>query len=66
VARYVRSEEDPETAELGVAVIDDWQGEGVRLEVALPDEGLGAALRQLLRATARGELMARPSWLRRG
>jgi GNAT superfamily N-acetyltransferase len=116
VARYVRLEEAPDVAELGVAVIDDWQGQGigslllqrlavvarkngierfsalileenqpmlslihdlgavtvgghesgaVRLEVDLPEQGLGAALRGLLRATARGELVARPLRLAR-
>jgi GNAT superfamily N-acetyltransferase len=29
VARYVRSDEDPSAAELAVAVIDDWQRQGV-------------------------------------
>jgi GNAT superfamily N-acetyltransferase len=39
VARYVRSEEDPEVAELAVAVVDDWQrrGVGTRLAAALAD-----------------------------
>jgi GNAT superfamily N-acetyltransferase len=111
VARYVRLEDRPETAELGVVVSDDRQGEGVgslllqrlalrarengierfsalileenrpmlslirelgdvtvgeresgavQVEVKLPDEGLGAALRGMLRAAARGELVARP------
>lgn len=29
VARYVRGEEDPTTAEVAVAVVDDWHGRGV-------------------------------------
>lgn len=39
VARYVRSGEAPSTAELAVAVVDDWQGHGVatRLVSALAD-----------------------------
>jgi GNAT superfamily N-acetyltransferase len=116
VARYVRLEDRPEVAELGVAVMDDRQGQGigslllqrlavaarrngverfsalileenqpmlslihdlgavtvsgheggaVRLEVDLPEQGLGSALRGLLRATARGELVARPLRLAR-
>lgn len=115
VARYVRLE-DPAVAELGVAVIDDWQGQGigslllqrlseaargngverfsalileenkpmlsllgelgqverkgredgaVRLEVELPERGLGSSLRGLLRAAAREELVARPLRLAR-
>jgi GNAT superfamily N-acetyltransferase len=39
VARYIRSTEDPTAAELAVAVIDDWQEQGVgtRLTAALAD-----------------------------
>jgi GNAT superfamily N-acetyltransferase len=39
VARYVRSKIEPSTAELAVAVVDDWQGRGVggRLAAALAD-----------------------------
>jgi GNAT superfamily N-acetyltransferase len=39
VARYVRSTEDPVSAELAVAVVDDWQrlGVGTRLATALAD-----------------------------
>jgi uncharacterized OsmC-like protein/GNAT superfamily N-acetyltransferase len=39
VARYIRSDDDPTVAELGVVVIDDWQGRGVgsRLVAALAD-----------------------------
>src|ERR1700722_13417626 len=29
VARYIRSEEDPECAEVAVTVADDWQGRGL-------------------------------------
>lgn len=116
VARYVRLEDRPATAELGVVVRDDRQGEGigslllqrlavaarangierfsalilednrpmlnlieelgdvevqehesgtVRLEVPLPAEGLGSSLRGMLRAAARGDLMARPLRLAR-
>jgi GNAT superfamily N-acetyltransferase len=110
VARYVRLE-DPEVAELAVAVLDEWQGNGVgslllqrlaaaarengierfsamileenrpmlsliqelgavsvgkhesgavAVEVQLPEQGLGGTLRGLLRAAARGDLVARP------
>jgi GNAT superfamily N-acetyltransferase len=110
VARFVRSEADPEVAEFAVAVADDWQSrgvgtalihrlterareEGIRrfsgsileenrpmleladelgdvrvrdraagavdIEVELPDEGIGAALRETLRAAARGLLRMR-------
>jgi GNAT superfamily N-acetyltransferase len=39
VARYVRSNDDPRVAELAVAVVDDWQRQGVggRLAGALAD-----------------------------
>lgn len=39
VARYIRSKSDPCVAELAVAVVDDWQGQGVggRLTAALAD-----------------------------
>jgi GNAT superfamily N-acetyltransferase len=39
VARYVRSNSEPRSAELAVAVVDDWQGRGVggRLAAALSD-----------------------------
>jgi GNAT superfamily N-acetyltransferase len=39
VARYVRSKEDPAAAELAVAVVDDWQRQGVgtRLTAALAE-----------------------------
>jgi GNAT superfamily N-acetyltransferase len=116
IARYVRLENRPDTAELGVVVSDDRQGEGIgslllqrlaaaarandierfsalilednrpmlnlikelgdvevqehepgaiRLEVPLPAEGLGSALRGMLRAAARGDLMAHPLRLAR-
>jgi RimJ/RimL family protein N-acetyltransferase len=108
VARFVRSRDDPETAEVAVAVADSWQNRGVatillsrltqrareegvrrfsaevlaenrpmlelidelgdvtvrhtdhgavELEVQLPPEGIGTALRESLRAAAR-ELLA--------
>ena len=44
VARYVRSTDDPEVAELAVTVIDDWQG-----------RGLGRALLTALTRRARRE-----------
>jgi GNAT superfamily N-acetyltransferase len=44
VARFVRSAEDPEVAEVAVAVADDWQG-----------RGLGTALLQDLAGRAREE-----------
>jgi GNAT superfamily N-acetyltransferase len=48
VARFVRSIEDPAVAEMAVAVVDDWQGQGVgsRLTAALAkrarQEGIGS------------------------
>ena len=33
VARYVRSEDEQETAEVAVAVVDSWQGRGVATEL---------------------------------
>jgi RimJ/RimL family protein N-acetyltransferase len=114
VARFVRSNDDPERAEVAVAVADSWQGrgvatallerltqrareEGVRrfsadilaenrpmleliddigearvverdhgsvaVEVDLPPEGIGAALREALRAAAR-DLLRIPHVLR--
>jgi RimJ/RimL family protein N-acetyltransferase len=33
VARYVRDSEDPEVAEIAVAVVDDWQGRGLGTEL---------------------------------
>ena len=110
VARFVRSEDDPELAEFAVAVADDWHRRGVgsellhrladrareegirrfsgsileenrpmleladelgdvqvrdraagavEIEVELPDEGIGAALRETLRAAGRGLLRMR-------
>jgi GNAT superfamily N-acetyltransferase len=110
VARFVRTEDEPETAEIAVAVADSWQGRGVggtllrrltdrardegirrfraeiltenrpmlelihelgsvevrghahgavEVEVELPEEGLGAALAQALRAAARELLSVR-------
>jgi RimJ/RimL family protein N-acetyltransferase len=110
VARFVRSENDPELAEVAVAVADDWQGRGVGgellhrlterarhegvkrfsastleenrpmrhllaelgdlrvidraagtmdVEVDLPEEGIGAGLRETLRAAAGGLLHMR-------
>jgi RimJ/RimL family protein N-acetyltransferase len=117
VARFVRSETDPEVAEVAVAVADDWHNrgvgttllhrlterareEGVRrfsgsileenepmrdllaglgevrvtdrsggtvdVEVDLPEEGIGAALREALRAAGRGLLAVRLPHPRRG
>jgi RimJ/RimL family protein N-acetyltransferase len=111
VARFVRSADDPEVAEVAVAVADSWQNRGVatallgrltqrareegvrrfsaeiladnrpmlelieelgdvttrhldhgsvRIELELPPEGIGAALRESLRAAAR-ELLRVPS-----
>jgi RimJ/RimL family protein N-acetyltransferase len=111
VARFVRSAEDPEVAEVAVAVADSWQNRGVAtallgrltqrareegvkrfsaeiladnrpmleliedlgdvtlrhldqgsvaIEVQLPPEGIGAALRESLRAAAR-ELLRAPA-----
>ena len=46
VARYVRSKTDPGVAELAVAVVDDWQGQGVgsRLVGALADRARAEAI----------------------
>lgn len=33
VARYVRSEDEPDAAEVAVAVVDDWHGRGVATEL---------------------------------
>jgi len=33
IARYVRDTEDPELAEIAVAVVDDWQGRGLGTEL---------------------------------
>jgi GNAT superfamily N-acetyltransferase len=46
VARFVRSKTDPSVAELAVAVVDDWQGEGVgsRLVRALADRARAEAI----------------------
>ena len=111
VARFVRSADDPEVAEVAVAVADSWQNRGVatallgrltqrareegvrrfsaeiladnrpmleliddlgdvtlrhldqgsvQIELELPPEGIGAALRESLRAAAR-ELLRAPS-----
>lgn len=60
VARYVRSADDPEAAELAVTVVDDWQGRGVgsRLAAALAkrarEEGISRFTALLL---AENELM---------
>ena len=51
--------------ELGDVEVGERDSGAVHVEVKLPDEGLGAALRGLLRATARGELVARPMRLAR-
>jgi GNAT superfamily N-acetyltransferase len=115
VARYVRSSDDPEVAEVAVAVSDPWQRRGVgtallhrlterardegiqrfsaevlaenepMLELAaalgelsvidagggavelmleLPEEGIGANLRETLRAAGRGLLRAREALTR--
>jgi RimJ/RimL family protein N-acetyltransferase len=111
VARFVRSRQDPEVAEVAVAVADSWQNRGVatalldrltqrareegvhrfsaeiladnqpmldlidelgdvtmrnldhgsvEIEVQLPPEGIGAALRESLRAAA-GEILRMPA-----
>ncbi len=48
VARYVRSPEDPQIAEVAVTVVDEWQG-----------RGLGTALLELLTDRARAEGVGR-------
>jgi nucleotide-binding universal stress UspA family protein/GNAT superfamily N-acetyltransferase len=48
IARYIRSEEDPERAEVAVAVVDDWQ-----------NRGLGRALLERLSDRAREEGISR-------
>ena len=46
IARYIRDTEDPEVAEIAVAVVDDWQGRGLgtalltRLLDRARDEGI--------------------------
>jgi RimJ/RimL family protein N-acetyltransferase len=113
VARFIRSPEDSERAEVAVAVADSWQGQGVatalldrlaeraraegvrrfsaeiladnrpmlelieevgpittkqrdhgsvEVEVELPPEGIGAELRETLRAAARGLLRVPHLW----
>jgi GNAT superfamily N-acetyltransferase len=64
VARYVRRAEDPSSAELAVAVIDDWQQRGVgsRLTGALAER----ARAEGIIAFTRGELMALAPWHRGG
>jgi RimJ/RimL family protein N-acetyltransferase len=60
VARYIRSRHDPTSAELAIAVVDDWQrmGVGTRLATALADrareEGIAALTALVL---AENELM---------
>jgi GNAT superfamily N-acetyltransferase len=46
VARFVRSRTEPSVAELAVAVVDDWQGQGVgsRLVRALADRARAEAI----------------------
>jgi GNAT superfamily N-acetyltransferase len=51
--------------ELGDATVTGHEAGAVNLEVELPEQGLGSALRALLRATARGELVPRPLRLTR-
>jgi len=51
--------------ELGDVQLGERDSGAVQVEVKLPDEGLGAALRGMLRAAARGELVARPMRLAR-
>ena len=47
VARYVRDKHDPSVAELAVAVVDDWQGQGIgsRLTAALADRARAEGIR---------------------
>ncbi len=35
IARYVRDTEDPQAAEIAVAIVDDWQGRGLGTELPL-------------------------------
>lgn len=48
VARYVRGAQDPQAAEMAVAVVDDWQGRGVgtRLLAALADRAREEGIRR--------------------
>jgi GNAT superfamily N-acetyltransferase len=47
VARYVRDKHDPSVAELAVAVVDDWQWQGIgsRLTAALADRARAEGIR---------------------
>ena len=55
LARYIRSKTDPGVAEVGVAVVDDWQEHGVasRLVSALVDRARAERDHSLHRAGAR-------------
>lgn len=60
VARYVRNPDDPGVAELAVAVVDDWQGQGVgtRLVDALADKARAEGIHSFSGLVlARNELM---------
>ena len=47
MARYVRDKHNPSVAELAVAVVDDWQGQGIgsRLTAALADRARAEGIR---------------------
>ena len=59
IARYVRDRDDPQTAEIAVTVVDDWQGRGLGTE--LLTQLSGRARREgVLRFTARPPPTTRP------
>ena len=59
VARFIRSEDDPQVAESAVAVVDDWQGRGLGTELHIKlaerarEEGIRRFSASVLAANAR-------------
>ena len=54
IARYVRDRDDPRTAEIAVAIIDDWQGRGLGTELLtrLSDRARPEGIRRFTAAVA--------------